>query len=154
MAGTDITQIEYDRFKWNVYTEMLDMLDRKSGDEAFQSRFVRSEERTLLGSRAGVDSTSNFPYLEMYIDLNHERCTVEGTTVHELSHQVLRHYDEEFVESASYDLLEEVVQKFEHYYLEHSKYLGKIDIREDLIDEMLESNEYFWRGKDLEDIIS
>ena len=133
-------EYSYDQFKWNVYSEMLEILDEELSTSGYQSRYIRVEKKDLLIFSA-VDSTDSFPFLNMYIDMTQDGQTLEGTTVHELSHHALRHFSE------SYGFLnrrhtEKDAQLFEEFYLNQTEYLNSLGIQDALHEEMKDSNQH------------
>ena len=147
-------------FVWNVYTEMLEVVESELGVEGFQARNPRIEYRDLLVE--GVNSTHNYPFLEMYVDPEGD-CLIEGTIVHETAHHVVEqaineHFprltsdsiddiDKQFILSDNYTDrsryefdTETAAQKIELLYIDQSKHLDDLGIKDELMSDAEEAN--------------
>lgn len=114
MSIDDQVDVGADQFKWEVYTEMLEVAVEELSADGIQSRFVRTEGRKLLGDFYGINSTENYPFLQHYMDFWDDGLSSAGTLVHELSHNVLTQlsYENQNLSEADLGEVEKAEQLF------------------------------------------
>jgi hypothetical protein len=134
MSIDDQIDVGADQFKWEVYTEMLEVLDEELDTLGYQSRIVGTYDRRLLRVY-GVDATESFPFLEHFIDLDNDESSNAVTMIHELSHNVYTQLanENDGFEERRFGGLENPGRLIESVYIRESSYLEEIGVKEELL---------------------
>lgn len=143
MAVDESLDTTVDQFKWVVYTEMLGLLDGELSDSGYQSRFVRTEDRSLLRVY-GVEATDEFPFLKHYVDFSKDEYSNAGTVVHEVAHNILEQLSNESEELQSdFEQVEKTAQILEGFYIQESSYLESLGVKDELKQETESLNDHY-----------
>ena len=143
MPVDESLDMSVDQFRWEVYTEMLGLLENELSDSGYQSRFVRTEDRSLLRVY-GVEATEEFPFLKHYVDFSKDEYSNAGTLVHELAHNILEQLSSESEEIQSdFEQVEKTAQILEGFYIQESSYLESLGVKEELQQERADSNSHY-----------